>query len=103
LRNFAPNYAPSEATDELENFRTWPSTSSPVTWSCRKRLGCEFEEEYPYDEFTLSLELGNDAMRSPDDIADALRRVAQMIENSQSGGGSIMDNNGNTVGKFETS
>jgi hypothetical protein len=60
------------------------------------------EEEYPYSEFTLRIDLGNDAMREPEDIADALRRVAQMIENSHGAGGSIMDNNGNTVGKFET-
>jgi hypothetical protein len=57
---------------------------------------------YPYDSFTLELELGNEAMQSPEDIADALRRVAQMIENSHGAEGSIMDNNGNTVGKFET-
>jgi hypothetical protein len=60
------------------------------------------EHGYPYSEFTLRIDLGNAAMRSPEDIADALRRVAQMIENSHGAEGSIMDNNGNTVGKFET-
>ena len=57
--------------------------------------------EYPYNAFTLKIELGNDAMQSREDIADALRSVAQQMENG-GGVGHIMDANGNTVGKYET-
>jgi hypothetical protein len=62
----------------------------------------EFEEEYPYSEFTLRIDLGNDAMREPEHIANALHRVAQAIEHSHGAEGIIIDDNGNTVGKFET-
>jgi hypothetical protein len=49
--------------------------------------------------FELRITMGNEAMSSPGDVIDALRRVAQMKEN---GGyeGWIMDNNGNTVGEY---
>jgi hypothetical protein len=56
--------------------------------------------------FNLTIELGNDAMQSPADIARALRRVAEtwgMIEGAAAVGeeGEIRDLNGNTVGGWE--
>lgn len=58
------------------------------------------QDQYPYEAFHLRIELGNDAMREPDDIARALRSVAQQIESSHGAVGAIMDDNGNTVGSF---
>lgn len=55
-------------------------------------------------EFTLTIRLGNDLMQSADDIADALRRVADRID-----GGPltdladervVMDRNGQRVGTY---
>lgn len=57
---------------------------------------------YPYEQFNLRILLGNDSMREPRHIADALRRVAQQIDNSHGAEGTIMDNDGNAIGKFET-
>jgi len=51
-------------------------------------------------EFTLRIELGNDAMRSPDDIAAALRRVALKVQGG-TGTGKVWDVNGNAVGAFD--
>jgi DUF917 family protein len=54
--------------------------------------------------FTLTIELGNDAMQDAQDVADALRAAADYIE--QSGGfdhidaGKVRDVNGNTVGEW---
>ncbi len=66
--------------------------------------------------FVLRIELGNAAMRSPRDVADALRRLAEKVEDlasfaeyddedqdaaivsGQDGG--LMDLNGNSVGKW---
>jgi len=49
--------------------------------------------------FKVDLELGNDAMQSAEDIADALRDIAKKLEKGISDG-KIMDKNGNTVGIF---
>jgi uncharacterized protein with von Willebrand factor type A (vWA) domain len=57
--------------------------------------------------FTLKIETGNDAMRLPVDVADALRRLADEIlaGNGEDGwhlnAGSIRDTNGNTVGSWD--
>lgn len=50
--------------------------------------------------FWLSIECGNDAMRTYEDIAEALRKVADRIENGTREG-RIRDTNGNSVGGFE--
>lgn len=50
--------------------------------------------------FKLEIEIGNDAMQTTDDVADALRDVLLVLDN---GGtyGIIRDLNGNTVGRWE--
>ncbi len=50
--------------------------------------------------FNLRIELGNAAMQTPEDIADALRSVANKLESGNTEG-SIRDLNGNTVGEFK--
>lgn len=55
-------------------------------------------------EFTIKIELGNDAMHHGNHVARALRIVAKKIEDlgfTCANGGGIMDANGNTVGKWE--
>lgn len=55
------------------------------------------------DEFTLNIKLGNDAMQTPEDIAEALRKVANALDDgflSTSNHG-ILDVNGNTVGEWK--
>lgn len=47
--------------------------------------------------FEMALHLGNVAMASAGDVADALRKVAQRLENGHTAS-SILDANGNTVG-----
>lgn len=51
-------------------------------------------------KFKVEIELGNDAMQSDADIADALNAVAIRVLGGQTYGG-IGDANGNTVGYFE--
>lgn len=59
------------------------------------------------DEFTLEIEMGNDAMRSPGDVARALREAADEIENLVNHrnvygeSGTFRDDNGNTIGRWE--
>jgi len=53
-------------------------------------------------KFTLSIELGNDAMSGPCDVAEALESVASKLRAGQESG-RIRDTNGNTVGEFEFS
>lgn len=54
--------------------------------------------------FNLSLRLDNAAMSTPEDVADALRRVAGWIEEyatlTDGEGLSILDQNGNRVGEW---
>lgn len=50
--------------------------------------------------FTLTIKLGNDAMQTPDDIAGALREVADTVQSGR-GNGKIFDLNGNSVGQFD--
>lgn len=49
--------------------------------------------------FTLRIKTGNDAMQSPQDIAQALREVIGCLEDGQTSG-RILDQNGNMVGHF---
>lgn len=57
------------------------------------------------ERFELSIELGDDAMQTPDQVAVALRQVAERLtgrgdfEGDESG--TIIDFNGNTVGTWE--
>lgn len=61
-------------------------------------------------KFSLSIDLGNAAMLSPDDVARALQKVAAHLEGlvvrqtrhdeQQVFDGRIKDANGNTVGKW---
>jgi hypothetical protein len=53
-----------------------------------------------FDKFSLEIELGNDSMQSGPDVAAALRKVADRIENDLEARGIIRDENGNTVGRF---
>lgn len=56
--------------------------------------------------FTLTIELGNDAMQTGADVAEALRRLAHRLEDDDAYGElkptsqRIKDRNGNTVGQF---
>lgn len=49
---------------------------------------------------TLVIHLGNDAMRTPDDLAEALRRAASRIQAGY-GNGKIRDINGNYAGTYD--
>lgn len=57
-------------------------------------------------EFTLTIMLGNEAMQTGVEIADALRKVADHVQNVGYGTsdieGKIRDENGNTVGSYQT-
>lgn len=50
-------------------------------------------------KFTLEITLGNEAMQTPEDIADALRKAANLLE-AGNGTGNIYDLNGNSVGSY---
>jgi len=56
-------------------------------------------------KFTLSITLGNETMETPLDVAEALRKVADRLDNLSNDwgdcGGLIRDLNGNLVGKWE--
>lgn len=49
-------------------------------------------------EFVLKIKLGNEAMQSAEDVAYALRDLANRLEDSYPTDGSIVDTNGNVVG-----
>ena len=57
--------------------------------------------------FALTLKLGNEAMQTAADIADALRRAASWLEEyaaiEDGESVSLLDQNGNYVGKWEVS
>jgi hypothetical protein len=55
------------------------------------------------DQFTLTLELGNEAMQTLDDIADTLRELADKLSTSYDTEGKVRDANGNTIGTFVVS
>ncbi len=57
--------------------------------------------------FTLEIELGNEAMQTPDDVREALQRainldstLANLIEFTADDEANIYDANGNRVGKW---
>lgn len=54
--------------------------------------------------FELKIKLGNEAMQTPGDVAEALQRVACQVEFRihvpDMGGGQIRDLNGNIVGEW---
>lgn len=50
-------------------------------------------------EFTLTIELGNDAMQTDVDLADTIHKVAREVADGWSDG-DVRDANGNTVGHF---
>jgi hypothetical protein len=52
------------------------------------------------ETFTLTIEMGNAAMDTREDLASALEKVAEKLRNGRDGG-SVVDENGNTVGTFE--
>lgn len=58
-------------------------------------------------EFILKIKLGNEAMETPSDVAQALRETADKVERlfgrfpSCGCDGSLRDVNGNTVGEFK--
>jgi hypothetical protein len=55
--------------------------------------------------FTLTIELGNDAMQTDEDVARALHRCASWLEENstmfEQTRGWVVDANGNTVGSWE--
>jgi Flp pilus assembly protein TadG len=53
-------------------------------------------------DFKLSIELGNDAMQTAEDVANALQDIADELASGASDG-HIRDDNGNTVGTWELS
>ena len=58
------------------------------------------------EQFKVTIELGNDAMRHGYDVAKILREVArqmQSLELSRDYSKTIMDDNGNSVGTWEVS
>lgn len=54
-------------------------------------------------KLVVTIELGNDAMQTPKDVAEALRELATTIEGKEAGNhsGTILDDNGNTSGSWE--
>jgi len=58
-------------------------------------------------QFVLRIKLGNDAMQTPYDIQEALKRVSKRIYDADfnlddmRSGCTIMDLNGNTVGSWQ--
>jgi hypothetical protein len=60
------------------------------------------------DDFNLHIEMGNDAMSTLDDIAEALEHAADRLRSDHrwspdDAEGSIVDRNGNTVGNWKVS
>jgi len=55
--------------------------------------------------FELKIELGNDAMQTPRDVAFVLKKLASKLDDMGGfalvDGGKIMDANGNSVGKWD--
>lgn len=57
-------------------------------------------------KFSLNIELGNDAMLTPSDVAGAIDRISEKLARRgdtfyYDEGGVVLDDNGNTVGKWE--
>lgn len=79
-----------------------PVLRQPITkvvgdlWPTLAELNCEDGEDM---KFTLEIEMGNEAMRSPEDVAKALRNVAHRLPGAMDAG-YILDENGNNVGEW---
>ena len=55
-------------------------------------------------KITITIELGNDEMKTDRDVANALRALADRVrQNGLEKVTRVMDGNGNTVGKVEVS
>jgi hypothetical protein len=60
------------------------------------------------DRFTIEIDLGNEGMEAPSDVAQALRKIATRLDDATDMplaqhpgiGGNVMDTNGNTVGSW---
>lgn len=56
-------------------------------------------------KFKLSIEMGNDAMQTPRELAEALRELATRVESIEetetNAGAKVLDDNGNEVGTWE--
>ncbi len=52
-------------------------------------------------EFSLNIDLGNAAMQTPDDVAVALRIIANRLNDDDVRCAAIFDLNGNRVGAFK--
>jgi hypothetical protein len=52
------------------------------------------------ERITITIELGNDAMQNMDDVARALKTLAERMESGREPT-KIMDDNGNSVGTVE--
>jgi len=50
-------------------------------------------------KFKVEITVGDDAMRTPDDVAKALREIANQLIIAPKGG-LVSDRNGNVVGRF---
>jgi hypothetical protein len=61
------------------------------------RLG---PKDYPLGTFLVSVQMGNDAMQSPDDLASALELIATQVRNRMEYPLPIMDINGNPCGEW---
>lgn len=53
--------------------------------------------------FQLKIQLGNDAMQEPEDVARALERVAEQLREVGWRGAPVRDMNGNRVGEWSVS
>lgn len=55
-------------------------------------------------KFVLNIELGDDAMQEPAHVAEALRELAERIDELEpdetDASGKVLDDNGNTVGEW---
>jgi hypothetical protein len=49
--------------------------------------------------FSIHINLGNDAMQTADDVTNAIQRVLKRLNDLHSARYTIMDDNGNSVGK----
>lgn len=50
--------------------------------------------------FVVNIAIGNDAMRTPFDVAQELRHIAAAVEVDRAPNGMVVDRNGNIVGNF---
>src|SRR3954451_2314377 len=68
--------------------------------SCDNCLGIIRDNPAAPDSFELNIAMGNAAMSSADDVADALVKIAQRLRSGETEG-KVQDGNGNTAGEWE--